>query len=141
MRSFITLDANASAPKYGTPGAAGADITANTPAVVPAHGRALIHTGLCISLPCEVEMQIRPRSGLALKSGITVLNTPGTIDEDYRGEVGVILFNTTDEDFEVNIGDRIAQVVFNRIIPMGFDVCESLDATQRGAAGFGSTGV
>ncbi len=139
MRSFITLDANASAPSYGSIGAAGADLTASEPAIVPARGRVLIHTGLCISLPCEVEMQIRSRSGLALKHGITAFH--GTIDEDYRGEVGVILFNDTDEDFEVKAGDRIAQAVFSRIIPMGFDLCESLDDNQLGAAVFGSTGV
>lgn len=128
-------------PKYETPQSAGADIRSNTHLIIPAHGRALVPTGMFIAVPPGYEAQVRPRSGLALKKGITVLNTPGTIDADYRGEVGVILFNTTDEDFEVNFGDRIAQLVLNKIEQIEWEEVDDLDETERGQGGFGHTKI
>ena len=128
-------------PKYETPQSAGADIRSNAHLIIPAHGRALVPTGMFIAVPPGYEAQVRPRSGLALKKGITVLNTPGTIDADYRGEVGVILFNTTDEDFEVNFGDRIAQLVLNKIEQIEWEEVDDLDETERGQGGFGHTKI
>ena len=128
-------------PQYETPQSAGADIRSNENKIVPAHGRALIKTGLLIAIPSGYEAQVRPRSGLALKKGITVLNTPGTIDADYRNEIGVILFNTTDEDFEVKMGDRIAQLVLNKVEQIEWEEVDELPETDRGLGGFGSTGV
>ena len=118
------------------------DIRANVdePVVLPPLGRALIKTGLFISLPVGYEAQIRPRSGLAIKKGITCLNSPGTIDADYRGEIGVILANMSNEDFTVCDGDRIAQMVIARHERAEWVLCEELDETERGAGGFGSTG-
>lgn len=128
-------------PQYETPQSAGADIRSRINTIVPAHGRKLVPTGMFIALPAGYEAQVRPRSGLALKKGITVLNTPGTVDADYRGEIGVILFNTTDEDFEVKTGDRIAQIVLNKIEQINWIVVDDLDATERGDGGFGHTGA
>ena len=128
-------------PKYATPGSAGLDLRSTKTVVLKPHGRALVPTGLYIALPEGYEAQIRPRSGLALKKGITVLNTPGTVDADYRGEVGVILFNTTDEDFIVNTGDRIAQMVINKVEQLNWVEVEELDETERGDGGFGHTQV
>lgn len=128
-------------PKYATPQSAGADVRSTIDINIPAHGRALVPTGLFIAVPSGYEMMVRPRSGLALKKGITVLNTPGTIDADYRGEVGVILFNTTDEDFEVKSGDRIAQLVLNKVEQINWIPVEELDETERGDGGFGHTQV
>ena len=128
-------------PKYETPQSAGADVRSKINTVVPAHGRALIPTGMFIAVPSGYEAQIRPRSGLALKKGITVLNTPGTIDADYRGEVGIILFNTSDEDFEVNFGDRIAQIVLNKVEQIEWEEVDELDETERGEGGFGHTQI
>ena len=118
------------------------DIRANVdePVVLPPLGRALIPTGLFMSLPVGYEAQIRPRSGLAIKKGITCLNSPGTIDADYRGEIGVILANMSNEDFTVCDGDRIAQMVIARHERAQWVECEELDETERGAGGFGSTG-
>ncbi|MBQ2421978.1 MAG: dUTP diphosphatase [Flavobacteriales bacterium] len=129
-------------PSYETAQAAGMDIRANVdePVVLPPLGRALIKTGLFISLPVGYEAQIRPRSGLAIKKGITCLNSPGTIDADYRGEIGVILANMSSEDFTVCDGDRIAQMVIARHERAEWVLCEELDETERGAGGFGSTG-
>lgn len=129
-------------PSYETVQAAGMDIRANVdePVVLPPLGRALIKTGLFISLPVGYEAQIRPRSGLAIKKGITCLNSPGTIDADYRGEIGVILANMSNEDFTVCDGDRIAQMVIARHERAEWVLCEELDETERGAGGFGSTG-
>lgn len=104
-------------------------------------GRALIPTGLFLQLPEGWEAQVRPRSGLAIKNGVTVLNSPGTIDADYRGEVGVVLINLSTEDFVVEDGDRIAQMVFARFEKGEFVEVEALDETERGAGGFGHTGV
>jgi dUTP pyrophosphatase len=131
-------------PHYGTSGSAGMDLRAAVPADQPrtlAPGeRALIPTGLAIAVPAGLEAQIRPRSGLALKAGVTCLNSPGTIDSDYRGEVGVILINLGQEPFVINRGDRIAQMVIARYAHAVWREVDSLDETQRGAGGFGSTG-
>ncbi|MBS7810450.1 dUTP diphosphatase [Roseococcus sp. XZZS9] len=127
-------------PTYATSGAAGMDLLAAKAMTVPAGGRALVPTGLCIALPEGYEMQVRPRSGLALKHGITLPNAPGTVDEDYRGEVGVILLNTGSEPFEIARGDRIAQAVFAPVTRAQWEEVVVLPETQRGGGGFGSTG-
>ena len=129
-------------PQYKTSGAAGADICAllSESVVIKKGCRAMIPTGLYFSIPEGYEVQVRPRSGLAAKNGVTVLNTPGTIDSDYRGEVKVILVNLGDEDFTVNNGDRIAQIVVAPVTIGVFEQVSFLDETARGAGGFGSTG-
>jgi dUTP pyrophosphatase len=127
-------------PAYATPGAAGMDLLAAREMVIPPGGRALVPTGLAIALPEGFEMQVRPRSGLALKHGVTVLNAPGTVDSDYRGEVGVILFNTDAAAFFIARGDRIAQAVFAPVTRANWEEVVVLPETQRGAGGFGSTG-
>jgi len=129
-------------PAYATPQSAGLDLKANLeqPVVLKPLQRALIPTGLFIALPAGYEAQVRPRSGLAIKHGITVLNTPGTVDADYRGEVCVILVNLSDQPFEVVPGERIAQMVVARHEQVEWEQVEELDATERGAGGFGSTG-
>lgn len=129
-------------PEYKTSGAAGADICAflSEPVIIKKGSRAMIPTGLFFSIPQGYEIQVRPRSGLAAKNGVTVLNTPGTIDSDYRGEVKVILVNLGDEDFEVKNGERIAQIVVAPVTIGFFEQVSSLDETERGAGGFGSTG-
>jgi dUTP pyrophosphatase len=129
-------------PEYATEQSAGVDLRANidNPVVIAPLGRALIPTGLYMALPEGWEAQVRPRSGLAIKKGVTVLNTPGTIDADYRGEVGVILVNLSGEDFVVQDGDRIAQMIFNQYGKADFVEVETLDETERGAGGFGHTG-
>ena len=130
-------------PQYATPQSAGMDLCASldAPVTLPSLGRALIPTGLYIALPQGYEAQIRPRSGLALKKGITLLNTPGTIDADYRGEIGVVLVNLGSEDFTVNDGERIAQMVISRYEKVELRLVEELDETQRGEGGYGHTGV
>lgn len=130
-------------PSYATAQSAGVDLRANieTPVVIPPLGRALIPTGLFMALPQGYEAQVRPRSGLALKQGITVLNSPGTIDADYRGEVGVILVNLSDVEVKISDGDRIAQMVIGRYEQVDFETVEMLDETERGTGGFGHTGV
>lgn len=130
-------------PRYETALSAGMDLRANleAPVVLKPLQRCLIPTGLFIALPEDYEAQVRPRSGLALKKGISVLNTPGTIDADYRGEVGVILVNLSDADFVINDGDRIAQMVINRFETAEWLCVEQLDETERGAGGFGHSGV
>lgn len=138
---FKRLHPDAALPSYAHPGDAGMDLRSVAEVVVPARGRALVPTGLAMALPPLHEAQVRPRSGLALKHGITVLNTPGTIDAGYRGEIGVILFNTTDADFRVAKGDRIAQLVVAQVLQPEIAEAASLDDTDRGAGGFGSTGV
>ncbi len=129
-------------PTYATQGSAGMDLRANlSEDIVIAPGeRKLIPTGLKISLPVGYEAQIRPRSGLALKRGVTVLNSPGTVDSDFRGEIGVILINHGKEDFMVVNGDRIAQMVIAKHETVEFEQVESLDDTERSGGGFGSTG-
>ena len=130
-------------PQYATPQSAGMDLRANIdePVVLQPMQRRLIPTGLFIALPQGYEAQVRPRSGLALKHGITVLNTPGTIDADYRGEVMVLLVNLSDEPFTVNEGERIAQMVIARHEQGEWEPVEVLDDTERGAGGYGHTGV
>lgn len=130
-------------PQYSTRSSAGLDLRANVeePVLLRPFQRALIPTGLYISLPEGYEAQVRPRSGLALKYGITVLNTPGTIDADYRGEVGVILVNLGQEDFVVNDGERIAQMVVVKYEQVELLPVEALDDTERGAGGFGHSGI
>ena len=130
-------------PTYATAQSAGMDLRANLEQPVTLHPmeRALIPTGLFIALPEGYEAQVRPRSGLALKQGITVLNSPGTIDADYRGEVGVLLINLSEKDFVVNDGERVAQMVIARYEKADFTVVETLDDTERGAGGYGHTGV
>lgn len=130
-------------PVYATPQSAGMDLRANIEEPVTLHPmeRRLIPTGLHIALPEGYEAQVRPRSGLALKHGLTVLNAPGTIDADYRGEVGVLLINLSQEDFVINDGERIAQMVIARHEQAGFVVVEELDQTERGEGGYGHTGV
>ncbi|WP_296815994.1 dUTP diphosphatase [Brevundimonas sp.] len=132
-------------PAYETSGSAGMDLRAavdeGAPVTLPPGGRALIPTGLVLGLAEGFEAQVRPRSGLALKFGVTCLNTPGTIDSDYRGEVGVILANLGSEPFTVRRGDRIAQLVVAPVTQARLVEVAELDATDRGAGGFGSTGV
>ena len=130
-------------PEYATVQSAGVDLRANLdePIVMKPMERRLVPTGLLISLPAGFEAQVRPRSGLAIKKGITVLNTPGTIDADYRGEIGVILINLSQEDFTVNDGERIAQMVIARHEQAEWIQVETLDETERGAGGFGHSGV
>ena len=130
-------------PAYATALSAGMDLRANIekPIVLRPMERRLIPTGLYIALPPSFEAQVRPRSGLALKHGITVLNAPGTIDADYRGEVGVLLINLSQEPFTINNGERIAQMVIARHEQVEFEPVEELDATERGAGGYGHTGV
>jgi len=129
-------------PAYTTAGAAGMDLLAavDQPVNIPPLGRRLIPTGFAIALPAGYELQIRPRSGLALKHGIAVPNAPGTIDEDYRGEVQVILLNASDEHFLVKRGMRIAQAVLAPVVRAAWTEVADLDETARGAGGFGSTG-
>lgn len=139
LTNFKDLDI----PAYATIDSAGMDLRAaieNDLTIKPMQ-RALVKTGFAIALPTGFEAQVRPRSGLALKHGITVLNSPGTIDADYRGEVGVILVNLSDEDFTITRGFRIAQMVIAKYETAQIEVVEDLESTDRGAGGFGSTGV
>ena len=137
---FKRIHPDAVLPAYAHPSDAGMDVRSVEELVIPAGKRALVHTGLIVLLPPLYEAQVRPRSGLALKHGITVLNTPGTIDSGYRGEIGVILFNSSDVDFQVKKGDRVAQVVIAPVIQPVIEEAQEIDETDRGAGGFGSTG-
>lgn len=130
-------------PAYETSGSAGMDIRANLNqmVVIEPLGRVLIKTGLFLELPNGFEAQIRTRSGMALKKGLSVLNSPGTIDADYRGEIGVILINLSDSDFEINTGDRIAQMIIAKHETIEWGAVDKLDDSVRGDKGFGSTGV
>ena len=130
-------------PEYATPMSAGLDLRANldAPLKLQPMQRCLVPTGLRIALPQGYEAQVRPRSGLALKRGITVLNAPGTIDADYRGEIGVILINLSQDSFVINDGERIAQLVIAAYEQAEFEAVESLDQTERGEGGFGSSGM
>ena len=130
-------------PKYETLFSAGMDLKANLEEsiVLKPSQRLVVKTGLFISLQQGYEAQIRPRSGLALKKGVTVLNSPGTIDADYRGEIGVILINLSDSDFEINTGDRIAQMIIAKHETIEWEAVDKLDGSVRGDKGFGSTGV
>ncbi len=129
-------------PQYETPQSAGLDLRANveSPVTLKPLERKLVPTGLFIELPAGFEAQIRPRSGLALKHGISLLNTPGTIDADYRGEIGVIMVNLSDKEFVVNDGDRIAQMVVSKFEQVEWEPAETLADSERGAGGFGHTG-
>ncbi len=127
-------------PQYETGGSAGLDVRSAEHVTIQPGERVLIKTGLFVEIPYEYEIQVRPRSGLALKHGITVLNSPGTIDADYRGEIGVILINHGSEAFEVNLGERIAQLVLCPIEKINWMAVGSVGGTKRGEKGFGSTG-
>lgn len=148
LRLTWTAEADRSLPlpSYETEGAAGADLRANFPEdardglTLAPGARALIPTGLRLAIPAGYEVQVRPRSGLALKHGITLPNTPGTIDSDYRGPLGVIVLNTGDAPFHIAHGDRIAQMIVAPVVQAAFDLVDDLDETARGAGGFGSTG-
>ncbi|MBR6339413.1 MAG: dUTP diphosphatase [Alloprevotella sp.] len=142
MRIQVVNHSPHALPQYATPQSAGMDLRAwlAEPIVLHPLERALIPTGLYLALPAGYEAQVRPRSGLALKHGVTVLNTPGTIDADYRGEVGVILVNLSNEPFTVNDGERIAQLVVARHEQAVWDSVEVLPDSERGAGGFGHTG-
>lgn len=130
-------------PEYATGGAAGMDVRANIdqPLVLQPLHRALVPTGLFVSIPVGYECQVRPRSGLAAKYGVTVANAPGTVDSDYRGEIKVILVNLSDAPFVINDGERIAQLVFARHERVDWEPVDSLDDTERGDGGFGHTGL
>lgn len=140
---YVALE-GAVVPEYKTAGAAGADVCAYLPeeCVTIAAGKfAMIPTGVFYEIPDGYEIQVRPRSGLAAKNGITVLNTPGTIDSDYRGELKIILINLGDKDFTINHNDRIAQIIISPVIQAQFNPVQNLSETERGSSGFGSTGV
>ena len=148
VRRLADADPDIALPAYQTDGAAGADVRANFSESQRAEGvtlapgaRALIPTGLAFAIAPGFEVQVRPRSGLALKHGVTMVNAPGTIDCDYRGPVGVILINLGTEPFHVAHGDRIAQLVVALFVQAQFEAVDALDETARGAGGFGSTGV
>ncbi len=130
-------------PNYETEGAAGMDLRANIKETITLKPleRAIVKTGLFISLPIGYEAQVRPRSGLAAKKGITVLNSPGTVDADYRGEIGVILVNLSNEEFVINVGERIAQLIITKHERINWQEVDILSETERGSGGFGSTGV
>ncbi|MDO4218935.1 MAG: dUTP diphosphatase [Synergistaceae bacterium] len=137
----IRCENGATLPSYATDGASGMDIRAIEEATIAPLARALISTGLYFELPEGTEAQVRPRSGLAIKNGITVLNSPGTIDADYRGEIKIILINLNSEPFTVHVGDRIAQVVFATVTKANLVEVKKINETERGVGGFGSTGV
>ena len=138
---FKRIHPDATLPAYAHASDAGMDVRSVEDLTIPAGRRALVHTGLVMELPLGYEAQVRPRSGLALKHGITVLNTPGTIDAGYRGEVGVILANFGDADLAVKKGDKIAQIVIAPVTQPEIVEVADVNATDRGAGGFGSTGV
>jgi len=132
-----------SLPEYKSEGASGADLRAALPedVVLKPGARALISTGLHLEIPAGIEGQVRPRSGLALERGITVLNSPGTVDSDYRGELKILLVNLGESDFRVRNGDRIAQIVFSPVLRVSFQRQDAVADTHRGSGGFGSTGI
>ncbi len=142
MKVAIINKSTNTLPSYETSASAGLDIRAfiEEKLTLSPGERKLIKTGLFLEIPEGYEAQVRPRSGLALKNGITVLNSPGTIDADYRGEIGVILINHSSENFEINSGDRIAQLIFAKVEQAVWFETESLNETERGQGGFGSTG-
>lgn len=137
----IVLDTCAQIPVYATPQSAGADVRCNSSFILKPGERRLVHTGIKMSLPDGYECQVRPRSGLAVKYGITVLNSPGTIDADYRGECCVLLINMGDKPYNFEKGERIAQFVISPVVQADWSVTASLDETERGEGGFGHTGT
>ena len=139
--AFRKIDPAAVLPSYAHPGDAGMDVRANESLSIEPGARALVHTGLVMVLPPDAEAQVRPRSGLALKHGVTVLNAPGTIDSGYRGEVGVILVNHGSEPFHVEKGMKIAQIVVAPVVQAEIAETFETEATERGEGGFGSTGL
>ena len=138
-------DPDIALPNYATDGAAGMDLRANLTdrksVLIAAGARVLVPTGLALQIPKGFEAQVRPRSGLALKYGITLINSPGTIDSDYRGPLGIILINHSDADFILAHGDRVAQIVFAPVMKVGWDLDHTLSGTERSEGGFGSTGL
>ena len=136
------LDPKVQLPSYKTEGSSGMDLMAfvENQIIISPNNSALIPTGLSVAIPKDVEIQIRPRSGLAIKSSISVLNTPGTIDSDYRGELKIILFNHSNAEFIVKNNDRIAQMVLTPVLKIDFEEVDALPDTTRGSGGFGSTG-
>ena len=138
---FKKIHPGAMLPAYAHASDAGMDVRSVEDVTIPARGRALIHTGLVMLLPKGYEAQVRSRSGLAIKNGVSVLNSPGTIDSGYRGEVGVILANFGDADFEIKAGDKIAQIVVAPVTLAAVEEVDEIDETDRGTGGFGSTGV
>lgn len=145
MRDKVTintkrLDKNAMMPAFMSVGAAGADVCSVECLVLPAGGRALVKTGIALEIPSGYVVQVCPRSGLAAKRGVTVLNAPGICDSDYRGEVKVLLVNSSDAEVSIDIGDRIAQLVVARVPEATYLECSELGPTARGTGGFGSTG-
>ncbi|MFP6131030.1 dUTP diphosphatase [Helicobacter pylori] len=132
---------NALIPEYQTEGSSGFDLHAVEEVMIKPHSVGLVKIGICLSLEVGYELQVRTRSGLALNHQVMVLNSPGTVDNDYRGEIKVILANLSDKDFKVQVGDRIAQGVVQKTYKVEFIECERLDETSRGSGGFGSTGV
>ena len=142
MKVKIVNQSGHALPEYSTPNSAGMDLRAKlaNPKILKPMERSLIPTGLFMELPVGYEAQIRPRSGLALKKGISIVNTPGTIDADYRGEIGIILINLSDSDFVVNDGERICQMVINKVETISWSEVGSLEDSERGEGGFGHTG-
>ncbi len=136
----IVLAEGTTLPEYATPGAAGVDLRSRKDLILRPMERAMVPTGLRVAIPDGFEAQIRPRSGLAIKHGISMVNTPGTIDSDYRGEIQVLLINLGQEDFSIAVGDRIAQMVICPVVQASFEVVMELTDTDRGEGGFGSTG-
>jgi dUTP pyrophosphatase len=135
------LHENAKIPQYQTVQSAGFDLVSIEDITIKPNQRVLIGTGLAMAIEDGFELQIRPRSGLAYKNGITVLNSPGTIDSDYRGEIKVLLINHSEDDFNIKTGDRIAQAVVQKVYQASFEIVEELEQTVRGSGGFGSKGV
>jgi dUTP pyrophosphatase len=142
MKVSVVNSSNNKLPEYQTSNSAGMDVIAflSKPIIIEPGKRALVPTGLFIEIPIGYEVQIRPRSGLAFKHGITVLNSPGTIDSDYRGEIMVLLINHGETAFEVNSGDRIAQMVLSKHEEISWELVDELNVTDRGSGGYGSTG-
>ena len=138
---FQKIHPEAVLPTYAHAGDAGLDVTSVEEIVIPARGRGMVHTGLRMILPSGTEAQVRPRSGLAFRHGVTILNAPGTIDEGYRGELCILLMNISEVDFKVEKGMRIAQLVIAPVLQVETEETGSVDETVRGTGGFGSTGL
>ncbi len=141
MKIEIQLSPDAAVPIYATPGAAGADLTCAESITLQPGERRLVPTGLRMAIPAGYEVQIRPRSGLALRHGISMVNTPGTIDSDYRGEIGVLLINLGSETVVLEKGERVAQMVLAPVVQAEFELVDELQPSDRGEGGFGSTGT